>query len=103
MGIPSLNSAILYCVSLYFPFTDPSPALRMTPKSRKHNKYLIENNLYEKSISKEMLKFYTLLCDEDYFPDTARPDMSKSPLPVCEILPIDLAVPLRLTSPLPEI
>ena len=40
MGIPSLNSAILYNVSLYFPFTDPSLALRMTPKSCKYNNYL---------------------------------------------------------------
>ena len=39
MGIPSLNSAIFYIVSLYFPFTDPSLALRMTPKSCKYNKY----------------------------------------------------------------
>ena len=36
MGIPSLNSAILYNISLYFPFTDPSLALRMTPKSCKY-------------------------------------------------------------------
>ena len=39
MGIPSLNSAILYNVSLYFLFTDPSLPLRMTPKSCKYNKY----------------------------------------------------------------
>ena len=39
MGIPSLNSAIFYNISLYFPFTDPSPSLRMTPKSCKYNKY----------------------------------------------------------------
>ena len=39
MGVPSLNSAILYNISLYFPFTDPSLALRMTPKSCKYNKY----------------------------------------------------------------
>jgi len=30
MGIPSLNSAILYSVSLYSLFTDPSLTLRMT-------------------------------------------------------------------------
>ena len=30
MGIPSLNSAIFYNVSLYFLFTDPSLTLRMT-------------------------------------------------------------------------
>ena len=30
MGIPSLNSAILYCVSLYFHYKDPSLTLRMT-------------------------------------------------------------------------
>ena len=39
MGIPSLNSAILYSVSLYFLFTDPSLTLRMTPKSCKYTKY----------------------------------------------------------------
>ena len=30
MGIPSLNSAILYIVSLYFHYKDPSLPLRMT-------------------------------------------------------------------------
>ena len=39
MGIPSLNSAILYNVSLYFHYKDPSLPLRMTPKSCKYNKY----------------------------------------------------------------
>ena len=38
MGIPSLNSAILYCVSLYFRFTDPSTTLRITVKSCKYSK-----------------------------------------------------------------
>ena len=39
MGIPSLNSAILYNFSLFFRFTDPSLTLRMTPKSCRYNKY----------------------------------------------------------------
>ena len=39
MGIPSLNSAILYCIRLYFHYKDPSLPLRMTPKSCKYNKY----------------------------------------------------------------
>ena len=39
MGIPSLNSAILYYVSLNFHYTNPSLSLRMTPKSCKYNKY----------------------------------------------------------------
>ena len=38
-GYSSLNSAILYNVSLYFHYKDPSLPLRMTPKSCKYNKY----------------------------------------------------------------
>ena len=57
MGIPSLNSAILYNVSLYFHYKDPSLPLRMTPKSLKYSKYpeLIETIAIEVELIEPIL------------------------------------------------